>query len=260
MSATLTAPAVPENPTPVAGRAEPAAPGALGPAELDAFARDGYLPGRPLLEADELPALRAEYDRLVAEAAQELGGTNQGRRMLQVFNAGHRSALFHRLRHLPRMLAVLQDLLGARLALFHDQLLFKPAHDGGVVPWHQDNGYWRCRPANLVSCWLALDHADADNGTMQVIPGSHLAGAEHRDHGAGSRLFESQVDARRAVTVAVPAGWGMFHHCQTLHHTGPNDSPRDRRAFAVHVMAPGTRDGEGRVMALGYDHPLLCSD
>ena len=44
-----------------------------------------------------------------------------------------------------------------------------PRH-GGEVPWHQDNGYWRCTPANLVSIWLALDDADEENGVHERPP------------------------------------------------------------------------------------------
>jgi len=236
-------------------------PDTLSQAEVDAFAAQGYLPARPILTAEELPALRQEYDRLINETpATELGGAQQQRRMLQIMQAGDRSTLFHRLRFHPRILAVLRELMGPNLLLYHDQILFKPAHDGGAVPWHQDNGYWRCRPALMVSCWLTLDDADEHNGAMQVIPGSHLTPTWHAAAGTGSRLVEAEVDAARAMVVPVPAGHAMFHHCQTLHHTAPNHSDRQRRAFVVHAMLPGTRDPAGKVMRAGYDHPVLAME
>ena len=30
----------------------------------------------------------------------------------------------------------------------------------------------------------------------------------------------------------------MFHHCQTLHYTQPNETDGQRRAFAIHFMTP----------------------
>lgn len=238
---------------------QPAIADTLSQTEIDFFAARGYLPAQPILAADELPALRAEYDRLIAETpSSELGGAGQSRRMLQITQAGDRSPLFHRLRFHPRILAVLRELMGPNLLLFHDQILFKPARDGGAVPWHQDNGYWRCRPALLASCWLTLDDADGGNGAMQVIPGSHLAPTHHGQSTA--RLMETPVDESQAVTVPVPAGHAMFHHCQTLHHTAPNHSDRQRRAFVVHAMPPGTRDREGRIMRAGYEHPVLAME
>ena len=230
----------------------------LSQSELDSFAAQGYLPGRPILTEEELPALRAEYDRLISETTtSELSGSPQSR-MLQIMQAGNRSSLFHRLRFHPRILSVLRELMGPNLLLFHDQILYKPASDGGVVPWHQDNGYWECRPALLVSCWLTLDDADAENGTMQIIPGSHLAAVRHVQ--ATARLKDSAVDDSKSVTVSVPAGHAMFHHCQTLHYTAPNNSDRQRRAFVVHAMPPGTRDRDGKILRAGYEHPVLSME
>ena len=235
------------------------APAAATTTDREFYARNGYVPARKILDPAELPALREEYDRIVAKAAQELGGPNQNRRMLQVINAGEQSLIFRTLLHHPAIMAHLTNLIGPTVLLFHDQILYKPARDGGEVPWHQDNGYWRCQPATMASCWLALDDADADNGAMQVIPGSHLNPAGHQDTTPGARLLVTKVDDRAAVTVPVPAGWAMFHHCQTLHHTAPNHSPRDRRAFAIHGMAPGTTDRNGAVMHAGWSHPVLIS-
>ena len=43
-----------------------------------------------------------------------------------------------------------------------------------------------------------------------------------------------------AVVIDLPVGGVMFHHCQTLHSTPPNRTERQRRAFAIHFMPPGT--------------------
>lgn len=142
--------------------------------------------------------------------------------------------------------------------LFHDQALFKPALHGGPVLWHQDNAYWQCRPANLVSCWLTLDDAVKANGAMQVIPGSHLKPVWHGASTATNALIETPgVDESKAVVVELPAGGCMFHHCQTLHYTEPNTTERLRRAFVMHFMAPGTSNKKGEVMRSGFGHPLL---
>jgi phytanoyl-CoA hydroxylase len=241
--------------------------------QLDAFWRDGYLPYRKILSDDEIELLRNEYDREFERA--ETGGQwrnlsaedgapvavqkAHGVRMLQIMQMCERNIHYRKLLYDPRILDVIEDLIGPNLMLFHDQALFKPAHHGGEVPWHQDNGYWHCRPAGLVSCWLALDDADDSNGAMQVIPGSHLAPVWHQKRNDKDVLFnlEDRVDKARAVTVPLPAGACMFHHCQTLHHTNPNTTPRQRRAFVIHVMPPGTRVGDGEIMHADFHHPML---
>ena len=240
----------------------------LQPAQAYAFARDGYLPWRKVLTDEELVTLRREYDRILAEAAAENGardlardgatdGKGSGRRMLQIMQVCERSLIFRRLIHDDRLLAPIRALLGPNLQLFHDQALCKPARDGGEVSWHQDNGYWACRPATLVSCWLTLDDADADNGAMQFIPGSHLVEVAHVQSAATKALLEVEVDRTKAVTVPLPAGACLYHHCQTLHYTAPNFSERQRRAFVIHVMTPGTTHADGTRMPAGWSRPIL---
>jgi phytanoyl-CoA hydroxylase len=241
---------------------------ALSQDQINFFGENGYLPWTTILTPEEVAALRTEYDAVFAAANHDGrfrnlatpvadGPPQPARRMLQIMQMCERSLAFRRLIYDARILDVIADLLGPNLMLFHDQALFKPAGDGGAVFWHQDNGYWKCRPANLISCWLTLDDVDVHNGAMHVIPGSHLKPATHEQAKATQALLESQVDESRAVVVPLPAGACMFHHCQTLHYTPPNTTDRQRRAFAIHVMAPGTRDAKGAVMPVSFGRPLL---
>ena len=144
--------------------------------------------------------------------------------------------------------------------LWHDQALWKPAHTGGPVTWHQDNAYWHLKPANLVSCWLTLDDVDVENGAMQVASGSHLKPVWHedKDKGGESVLFdvEAAVDKSTVKVIDLPAGGAMFHHCQTLHYTQPNETDRQRRAFAIHFCTPGTMR-IGQKLTAGWTHPVL---
>lgn len=124
--------------------------------------------------------------------------------------------------------------------------------------WHQDNGYWHCTPANLVSCWMTLDDATVENGAMQVIPGSHLRPVRHSPEERAAALYDIKkyVDTSKALVVDLPAGGAMIHHCQTLHYTQPNTTDRQRRAFIAHYMTPGTlRDGQP--MPVSFERPLL---
>lgn len=245
---------------------------ALSQEQLDFFAAQGYLKFGPLLEPKEIEALRAEYDEVFRQAVegnsfrnlslddggdakQKAAATKQ---MLQICQMCERSLAFRKLLYDTRVLDAVQDLIGPNIMLFHDQALSKPARTGGAVSWHQDNGYWRCRPANLVSCWMTLDDADVANGAMQVIPGSHLKPVWHDKNEETNALLKiKDVDESKAVVVDLPAGGAMFHHCQTLHYTAPNTTDRPRRAFAIHFMTPGTRDRKGEPMRVDFHHPLL---
>ncbi|HJP32911.1 MAG TPA: phytanoyl-CoA dioxygenase family protein [Candidatus Latescibacteria bacterium] len=241
----------------------------LTPGQIDSFHRDGFIVIGKLLEASVLGELRSEYDRLFDEArrdnryrnlAADSGAAQRhdegaAEEMLQIMQCCERSLSFRRLLYSDPILDIVEDLIGPNIQLFHDQALFKPAHHGGPVHWHQDNGYWRCIPASLVSCWLTLDDVDADNGAMHMSPGSHLTA---HDHERGDVLLDASgaVSTVDPVVVDLPAGGAMFHHCQTLHTTPPNRSDRQRRAFAIHFMTPGTRNIHGD-LPVSFARPLL---
>ena len=249
---------------------------ALTPESIDTFRARGFLRIGPLLDGETLSTLRDEYDRIFDEARE----SNQFRnlaisdtedldakidapeQMLQIMQVCERSMAFRQLLYDARILDIAEDLIGPNIQLFHDQALSKPAHHGGAVFWHQDNAYWRCHPANLVSCWLTLDDVDASNGAMHLIPGSHLQGlgeSHERSPKSGALLDVGQrVDTSQAEVVDLPAGGALFHHCQTLHYTPPNATSRQRRALAIHLMPPGTRSGHtGETLGVSYARPML---
>jgi len=240
--------------------------------QLDAFWTEGYLRIGKLFDGDELETLRREYDaefakaestgsfRNLAEDGDATAESDKGR-MLQIINMYRRNPTYHQLIYDERILDLVEDIIGPNIQLFHDQALWKPAGDGGAVFWHQDNAYWKCRPATLVSCWLTLDDVVRENGAMQVIPGSHLKPVQHGSAGETTALQEiKDVDESKAKVIELEAGGVMLHHCQTLHYTQPNETDRQRRAFAIHFMPPGTdrQNGDERIrLSVGFEHPML---
>ena len=251
---------------------------ALTQEQIDAFASDGYLRVGKVLDDEEIELLRSEYDRefalaragqgtfrnLAIDHTDDLETKNQAKQqMLQIMQMCERNIHFRRLLYNERILDVVEALIGPNIQLFHDQALYKPAFHGGPVHWHQDNAYWRCAPANLVSAWLTLDDVDANNGAMQFLPGSHLQPVSHeRSQTTGSLLDSSGAvkDVSKKVIVDLPAGGIAIHHCQTLHYTEPNTTDRQRRAFAIHFMTPGTRSQRtGETLHISFSRPLLRS-
>jgi phytanoyl-CoA hydroxylase len=248
---------------------------ALTQAQIDSFWSDGFVSVGKVLDDEQLALLRGEYDRTFERArageinfrnlsinnTDELEEKNQAsQQMLQIMQMCEINIQFRRLTYDEHLLDIIEDLIGPNIQLFHDQALYKPAYHGGPVFWHQDNAYWKCAPANLVSVWLTLDDVDEDNGAMQFIPGSHLRPVGHGQAQATNALLDSgsEVDESKKVVVSLPAGGVCIHHCQTLHHTAPNTTPRQRRAFAIHFMTPGTKSlRTNQYLAVSFGRPIL---
>ena len=246
----------------------------LKASEVQAFQREGYLkiPHR-MIEEDHLQRLRKSYDQVFngagvrnlseTESTTEDAVETDNGKMWKVGQMWKRSEDFWHLVYHKPLLDIVESLIGGSVQLFEDEALYKPANNGGPIPWHQDNGYWRCQPADLVSIWIALDDVDEENGCMYVIPGSHVSGeVEHSRSKTGNGniskiLLSTQIDESNAVPIPLSAGHAMVHHCLTLHATRPNFSSRDRRAMVINYMPVGTRNGEGELLKEGY--PILAS-
>jgi non-heme Fe2+,alpha-ketoglutarate-dependent halogenase len=77
--------------------------------------------------------------------------------------------------------------------------------------------------------WLALSPVGPANGSMRMIPGSHLLGqlAHEKTYDSSSILRRGQrvtgaVDETNAVEIVLAIGQASFHHTVTLHGSGAN--------------------------------------
>jgi ectoine hydroxylase-related dioxygenase (phytanoyl-CoA dioxygenase family) len=152
---------------------------------------------------------------------------------------------------LPRLLDAVEQLIGPDIVLLYSHIINKKGGGGLGVKWHQDGPYWpRIEPKIAVTAWIALDDADAQNGCMQVIPGSH---AGHKDLGqaaTGERdliqdhaiaLPESVVDASKAENIILKRGDVSFHDSYIIHGSQANFSNRRRAALTVRYIPSSTR-------------------
>ena len=168
---------------------------------------------------------QSEFRNLAINNTNDLEAKNQApQQMLQIMQVCERNIHFRKLIYDARVLDIIEDLIGPNIQLFHDQALYKPAHHGGPIHWHQDNAYWQCSPPNLVSCWLTLDDVDVHNGAMQFLPGTHFRAEEHDRATTSDALLdmEDKVDTSQAVVVDLPAGAlpsTIVRPCTTLRPT-----------------------------------------
>ena len=118
------------------------------------------------------------------------------------------------------------------------QFFNKPPGIGKPTPPHQDGYYFMLKKHNAVTCWLALEKVDEENGCIHYVRGSHKL--EYRPHGKSNVLGFSQGitdfgnDDDKKNTVSFPGAPGTFliHNARTIHWAEGNKSQtRTRKAL-----------------------------
>ncbi|MBW4655277.1 MAG: phytanoyl-CoA dioxygenase family protein [Kaiparowitsia implicata GSE-PSE-MK54-09C] len=147
-----------------------------------------------------------------------------------------------------RLSALLAGWPGARIG--QDSLWYKPPGGGKEIALHQDGAYIDyLAPAEMVTCWIALDDVSVDIGTLQYVRGSHrwpLLAVEGEFHAPQKDYRWAMAETARAagvshpeiVSVTIPAGGCAFHHGLTWHGSGKNLSPtQPRRSLGIHTLS-----------------------
>lgn len=156
----------------------------------------------------------------------------------------------------PLLGAIGARLMGvAEVRLWHDQAVKKPgagaaggAVTAGNIGWHQDYGHWQCSSStDMCTAWVALQDTDLGNGAMRTVVGSHRWGLLEESDNFGKKDLEGL--RARLSTQPISGAWidepcvlregeVSFHHCLTLHGSGPNLSGAARLCVISHMM-PG---------------------
>lgn len=130
----------------------------------------------------------------------------------------------------PPLLDVAESLCGPELIASSVYRLRPklPGYGPGVVPWHQDSGYFEpyCDDSLILTCWIPLVDADAHNGCLQVLKYGHRSPVVR--HGAGPNHYlqiqDSDLPEGEIVTVPVRRGGVLLLTNLTPHCSTPNNS------------------------------------
>jgi phytanoyl-CoA hydroxylase len=217
------------------------------------YDEEGYLVFPELLDAIELAQLRAALAEVLHEAdgltesndkfsivPSDDGSSHVVRRIFSPI--AHHQA-FYDLVFNPRIVDVVENLIGPDIQLHHTKLNLKPPSKDARFEWHQDYPFFPHTNFDLLAVMIMLDDSTEDNGCLKIIPGSHKWGPRNhlfaRDGAFSSQLEDRSVleDASRWKTVPVPAGGMELHHCNMLHSSGPNRGVRPRSAIVIQYRA-----------------------
>ncbi|MGH2458063.1 MAG: phytanoyl-CoA dioxygenase family protein [Chloroflexota bacterium] len=188
----------------------------------------------------------------------------------------------------PRVLDVLEALIGPDLMAMQSMLFIKPPGGAGQG-YHQDSYYIPTIPDTLCGAWLAIDRADAENGCLWFSVGSQhepiypTTDQRGRNHGDALRDLEavenvSHTDdevntlsriarkyAGREVAVIADPGDVVFFAGHILHRSHRNRSAdRFRRSFVGHYAnarsytrwgsRAGDQTNDQHILARGSTH------
>lgn len=151
---------------------------------------------------------------------------------------------------------LLTALIDDDVCLVEDQIFLKPPLIGSEKPYHQDNEYFKCTPADkIITAWIALDDVDVENGCMRYIDGTNKSAiVPHvRDKVNHYNLVipTEFLDLKKESLAEVKKGGVVFHHGNTMHRSGSNTSNRWRRGYATHWAIP-TIQTESESVKNGY--------
>ena len=232
------------------------------------FEKEGYLVVENLLSTEEIETCQAEIHQLHQFAAGQESDTEKeradiARRHVQrepfakdetqgdrlpvlrkAENTRQYSDVFRDLAQHPKLIAVVQELIGQDLLLFRSTLMFKPAFHGSSHGLHQDSAYWPMEPPNLVTVSIALNDATPENGCFKVIPKSHLWGMQSWGHIArqqDAELTDRKEVAAQQMDVPLSAGSALFFHSLMVHGSGPNSTPHPRNTALYAYFSPQVR-------------------
>ena len=227
----------------------------LAATDRDAFASDGFFIVDALFTDAECDTITAEVERAAFELAlgEAADGPLSYRPMMHLASPALTAVATD-----PRWASIVLPLVGTGDArLYWEQAVAKPPRARTELPWHQDNGYTPLVPEEYVTCWLALDEAELDNGCLWVIPGSHRHGTVRHQNGAGPFRVGHNGPDTDGLPVPVSRGSVLVFSSLLMHRSGPNTTDRARRAWILQYCGKATTSAlSGRLL----DDRLLVAD
>ncbi len=114
----------------------------------------------------------------------------------------------------------------------------------GCVNFHQDNPYqdWHT-PGNVITCWIPVTKTNINSGSIEYLVGSNKKKISKRLKNFYSKSNYRSIinkylkkDESKIKTMSLDAGSVVFHHGNTWHGSGYNQTSKDRISISIHFM------------------------
>ena len=234
------------------------------------YRQNGYAVVRGLFRPDEVAELALLFDRVYAEGMLHRRSFRVQNTLFNIVNDAALGPIvrmvqwpsyfnrgLEKFRRDPRILGVLEPLLGRNLKQIINQMHWKPP--GAAMAefgFHQDSRSRRPREAyrdlgnSYIQTAIAVDPHRAENGAMVVLPGSQRLGELPFDPARPSMhttmdaadLAKLGLDPAGVVTLELDPGDLALWSVYTLHGSGPNTAAIDRRLYINGYVIAGNCD------------------
>lgn len=231
----------------------------LTPEERVGYDRDGFVVRRNVFGAADLDILRTAAEDLAGELQRSATAIKRSHgsytfqtdveqavtvkwesgksAILGIEPFAHLSPVFSGYAADERFTEPMKDLTGCEsVGLYTEKLNMKRAHVGGPIVLHQDWPYWADIADDverIVTAMLFLDDSNAQNGCLEVSPGSQANGVQPTRDAEGYRgeIDPAAFDLTTLVPVEASAGSMLMFGPRLVHRSMPNTSDSDRRAL-----------------------------
>jgi phytanoyl-CoA dioxygenase PhyH len=140
----------------------------------------------------------------------------------------------------PRWGALTVPYLGPDIRFIREQVVTKAPRSQEEVPWHQDSGYARVA-GEFLTCFLALDDINVDNGCLWIVSASHRDGlVPHMPDGYLRILAVPPDHAGQPIPLA--RGSVAVFSSLTIHRSGANRTGGTRPVWMLQFAAADVRD------------------
>ena len=220
--------------------------------QIAQYHEDGVLTVPDVLDQAMLARIKGvlaslvENSRAVAEHDSvydlEPGHTAENPRVRRIKSPHKVDPVFDECVRMPRMLSILQALLGPGVRLHGSKLNLKAPQIGSPVEWHQDWAFYPHTNDDGLAIGVMLDDTTVENGAMYVLPGTHK-GPTYDHHDADGYFCGAMdpdacgLDFSKAVPLEGPAGACTFHHVRLVHGSAQNTSNRPRGLLLYSITA-----------------------
>jgi ectoine hydroxylase len=245
-------------------------PAAITADQLDAFHRDGVLALPARFSLDEVAALNAALEELMADDVPENIREKVSGVVRSSFDLHRRHPLFQRLISDPRFVVPAHQILGDDpVYAMQVKVNAKEAFTGEQWQWHYDFATHH-REDGLpepvaLNMHIFLDEVTEFNGPLMFVRGSHLDGPPPTELDTTTTSYPLWTVGPSVVGPLVegPPGTMLIFQDAMVHASPPNMSPWPRRIFSLIVNPVRNRQTTFRRPAYIHDReftPLIARD